>query len=118
MKEDPFVVWGDGRQSRAFQYITDLTEAFLLAANVVTDATSVNLGTSDDVTIQDLAEMILNLTGYSTKIVFDKSAPQGVKVRRADPRRANELLGWRPKITLEEGLKKTISWFVESSVAG
>lgn len=117
MREAPFVVWGDGHQSRAFQYITDLAEAFLLAANVITDATPVNLGTSDDVAIQDLAQMILNLTDYSTKIVFDKSAPQGVKVRRADPRRAYELLGWTPKVTLEDGLKKTITWYIASSAA-
>jgi len=74
----------------------------------------VNLGTSDDIRIRDLAEMILRITRYRTQIVFDKGKTQGVRSRKADISKARNLLGWIPEVTLEDGLRRTVDWYLRS----
>ena len=112
--EHPFLVWGDGEQSRAFQYVTDVVGAFPLAVDLLTNADPVNLGTSDVVKIRDLAKLILDLVGYKTSIQFDSSKPQGVRCRKADTMKSMSQLGWRPEVYLKEGLKRTIDWYLAS----
>ena len=112
-RENPLVVWGDGEQSRAFQYVTDVAKGFLLALDAITDATAINLGTSDGMKIKNLARLILRLTGNpDTAISFEKEMPQGVRARRASSAKALELLGWKAEVSLEEGLKNTIKWYL------
>jgi len=113
--ERPFVVWGDGEQSRAFQYVTDVARAFPLAVEKLQNAEPINLGTSDPTKIRDLAAMILRLTDFQTEVVFDKAKPQGVKSRRADTSKAHNVLGWIPQMTLEDGLRRTIDWYLTRS---
>ena len=110
--EKPFLVWGDGEQSRAFQYVTDVVQAFPLAIERLPNTEPVNLGTPDAIIIRDLAEMILRLTKHEAEIVFDKAKPQGVRSRRADFSKARELLGWVPRVAMEEGLQKTVDWYL------
>lgn len=114
LREKPFIVWGSGTQTRAFTYVDDIVEAMILAIEKACDADPINLGTPEYITINELAKSILQLTGYDAEIVLDKTKPEGVHARRADISKANKKLGWRPKIGLEEGLRKTIDWFIEN----
>jgi len=109
---DPYVVWGSGEQDRDFTYVSDIVEGTLLAAEKITDGTPINLGTSKRYKIRDVAFRILEIVGYKPKhIIFDKSKPEGVKSRALDISRARRLLGWTPKVSLEEGLRMTAEWF-------
>lgn len=110
-REKPFVVWGDGNQTRSFEYITDMVEGMILTIEKATDANPINLGTPNDISIRELAELILKLSNYDITIFFDVTKPQGVRSRKADFSRAREILGWSPKFSLEEGLTKTIKWY-------
>ena len=95
--ENPFIVWGDGEQRRAFTYVTDLVEGIILASQKISNAEPLNLGEYVDTSVKELAELILNLTGYDAKIVYDVSKPRGVSVRKSDMSKASELLSWSPK---------------------
>jgi nucleoside-diphosphate-sugar epimerase len=113
-RERPFVVWGDGGQARAFEYVEDVVEGIFLAIEKKVDADPVNLGSSNPITIRELAELVLQLTGYNTSITWDTSRPQGVRSRKADMSKAWNVLEWKPRTTLEEGLKRTLDWFLNS----
>ena len=110
-REDPFLVWGSGQQIRAFIYIEDVIEGMILAVEKALNADPINLGSSEYATVRELAELILKLTNYDVSIVWDKTKPEGVKVRKSDMSKASHLLGWKPKISLKEGLKRTIDWY-------
>lgn len=114
---DPYVIWGNGEQERDFTYVEDIVEGTLLAAKKVSDGTPINLGTGKRYKIKDVAERIFDIMGWRPKkIVFDTSKPVGVISRALDISRAKELLGWTPRFTLEEGLRKTIEWYESSHV--
>jgi len=113
-RRDPYVVWGSGEQDRAFTYISDIVEGTLLATEKITDGTPVNLGTIRRYKIKDVAHKILEFVGYKPKtIIFDTKKPVGVLSRALDISRARQLLGWEPKVTLKEGLKRTIDWYIK-----
>lgn len=111
-REDPFVVWGDGTQTRSFEYVGDVVEGMILAVGKAVNADPVNLG-SLDISIRELAELVLKLTGHETPIQWDTSKPIGVKTRKADVSKVRKLLGWASRISLEEGLRRTIKWYKE-----
>lgn len=111
---DPFVIWGNGNQSRDFTYVSDIVEGTIKAAEKVSDGTAINLGTGRRFRLVDVARMIFDLTGFHPQVRFDMSKPTGVVSRALDITRAKELLGWEPRITLEEGLRRTIKWYVET----
>ncbi|XES78370.1 MAG: NAD-dependent epimerase/dehydratase family protein [Candidatus Bathyarchaeia archaeon] len=113
-REKPFVVWGDGRQRRAFTYVTDLVEGMILACQKLPNAEPVNLGESTDISINDLAELILKLTGFDTPIVHDVSKLSGVRSRKSDMSKAMNLLDWHPKVSLEKGLRNTVEWYLKN----
>jgi nucleoside-diphosphate-sugar epimerase len=113
-REVPFVVWGDGSQERAFEYVEDLVEGLILALEKKVDADPINLGSSTPITIREIAKHILHLTDYDTSIVSDTSKPQGVRSRKADTSKALNSLGWKPRTPLKKGLKKTLAWYLES----
>jgi len=113
LREIPFVVWGDGSQERAFEYVEDLVEGLILASEKKVDADPINLGSSTPVTIRELAELVLRLTGHKTPITWDTSKPRGVRSRKADMSKALSI-GWKPRTPLKEGLKKTLKWYLES----
>jgi len=111
-KQDPYVIWGNGEQDRDFTYVSDIVEGTLLAAEKITDGTPINLGTSVRYKIRDVALKILELTGHKPKeVIFDTTKPVGVLSRALDISRAKHLLGWEPKVTLDEGLRRTINWY-------
>jgi UDP-glucose 4-epimerase len=109
---DPFEIWGSGDQDRNFTYVGDIVDALMLAAEKIEDASPVNAGRSDRITLNQAAETIFKLVGWRpSKIVHDLSKPEGVKSRAADLTRARALLSWEPAVTYEEGFRKTIEWY-------
>jgi nucleoside-diphosphate-sugar epimerase len=111
-KMDPYVIWGTGEQSRSFIHADDVVRGILLGIEKSTDASPINLGTPEKVKIKDLAEKILEISGFKPrKIMFDTSKPEGVHDRCADNTKAKKILGWEPVISLDEGLKRTIDDF-------
>jgi UDP-glucuronate decarboxylase len=113
LKGEPLTVYGDGGQTRAFCYVTDLIEALTRLMNVDGFIGPVNLGNPEEFTILELAEKVLKLTGSRSRIVH-AALPQDDPVRRCpDISLAGEKLGWNPTISLDEGLPPTIAYFRE-----
>ena len=112
LKQDPFVIWGSGEQTRSFVHTYDVIDGILMAMEKAPNGMPINLGTPDAIKIKDLANKILELTGHNpSKIIFDTNKPEGAHDRTANDDRAKEILGWVPKLTLEDGLKETIEGF-------
>jgi dTDP-glucose 4,6-dehydratase len=107
----PLTVYGDGSQTRSFQYIDDLVEGLwrLMQARGVHDP--VNLGNPHEMTLLELARRILVLTGSKSPLVFEPLPVDDPKVRQPDITRAQALLGWSPRVDVEQGLARTIEWF-------
>ncbi len=113
LKGEPLTVYGDGSQTRSFCYVTDLIEALARLMNVDGFIGPVNLGNPGEFTILELAEKVLKLTGSRSRIVH-AALPQDDPVRRCpDISLAGEKLGWKPTISLDEGLPPTIAYFRE-----
>ncbi|QKY22019.1 NAD-dependent epimerase/dehydratase family protein (plasmid) [Halolamina sp. CBA1230] len=113
--QDPFQIWGDGEQTRNFTYVKDITNALRLAAENITDGTPVNAGISRYVTMNEAVEIIFDYLDWEPdEINYMTDKPQGVRHRAADTSRAEELLGWEPQYTVEEGIKNTLDWYVEN----
>jgi len=109
--EDPFTVWGSGEQERGFTYVTDIVDGLIMAAERVTDGTAINLGWDKRYKVKDVVDMILKISNHKPKTLkFDKTKPEGPFSRALDVSLARTLLGWQPKIDLQEGLEKTINW--------
>ena len=114
------VLWGDGSPTREFLYVEDAAEGILLAAERYNGPEPVNLGAGTEISIHDLANTISRLTGFEGKIVWDTSKPNGQPRRALDVSRAQEYFGFKAKMTFEEGLRRTITWYKEheSQIAG
>jgi dTDP-glucose 4,6-dehydratase len=110
LRGEPMTVYGDGSQTRSFCYVSDLVEGLvrLLKSD---HPTPVNLGNPKEVTILQFAEVIKKLTNSKSEIVFRELPEDDPKVRQPDITRARTILGWEPKVGLEEGLAKTIEYF-------
>ena len=107
------VAWGTGRPSREFLYVEDAAEGIVLAAERFDGAEPVNLGTGQEVQIRELLDMIVRLVGYEGRIVWDTSKPDGQPRRHLDVSRARNCFGFEAQTPLEEGLRKTISWYLD-----
>ncbi|MFA5778948.1 MAG: NAD-dependent epimerase/dehydratase family protein [Elusimicrobiota bacterium] len=107
-------VWGTGKSTRAFLYAEDAVRGMLLALEKYAVADPVNLGADDEISIADLIKMIVKLSNRKLKIKFLKDKPEGQPRRSCDITKANKILGFKTKISLEEGLKKTIAWYKEN----
>ncbi len=111
--EEQVVLWGDGSPTREFLYVEDAAEGLLLAAERYNGREPFNLGSGQEISIRDLAVLIARLTGYQGKIVWDTSKPNGQPRRALDISRAEAYFGFRAQMPLEEGLHRTITWFLE-----
>ena len=109
--EDPVLVWGSGKATRAFLYVEDAARGLLEVAQRYAECDPVNLGTDEEVSIGDLARMIVRLSGSKAKLRFDPSKPSGQPRRNCDTRKAKQKVGWTAQVRLEEGLRKTIEWY-------
>ena len=106
----PLTIFGDGSQTRSFQYISDLIDGlWRLMRAPVNDP--VNLGNPQEMTLLELAKRILRLTGARSEIVFRPLPTDDPKVRQPEIGRARALLGWEPRVDVDEGLRLTIDWF-------
>ena len=103
----PITVFGDGSQTRSFCYVDDLIEGIVRLA--MSDFhMPVNIGNPDEMTLLELAERVQRLTGTTSEIVYEGLPVDDPKVRQPDITRAREVLGWEPKVSLDEGLRRTL----------
>jgi nucleoside-diphosphate-sugar epimerase len=112
--QDPFIVWGTGEQIRNWTYIDDIVRGTILAAEKIDDGTAVNLGTMERIRVMDAVHDILRAFGRTPKIELHPEMPTGPLNRVADNSLAKKLLGWEPKVMFEEGLRRTIDWYVST----
>jgi GDP-L-fucose synthase len=108
---DEVILWGDGSPTREFLYVDDCAEGLILAAQRYDAPDPVNLGTGEEISIRDLAELVAELTGFEGEIVWDSSMPNGQPRRRLDVSRAETLFGFGARTSLREGLARTIEWY-------
>ncbi len=112
LKSEPITLFGDGSQTRAFCYVDDLIEGFMrLMATPDSVTGPVNLGNPVEMTVRQLAERVIDLTGSSSKIVYRPLPVDDPTQRCPDISYAKEMLGWEPKIALDHGLRRTIDYF-------
>jgi dTDP-glucose 4,6-dehydratase len=110
----PLTVYGDGKQTRSFCYVSDLVDGiYRLLVSDVNDP--VNVGNPAEMTVLDFARKIVELTGSRSDIVFERLPVDDPKVRQPDITRAKQLLGWEPRVSLDEGLKRTIEYFKKTA---
>ena len=107
LSDRPITIFGDGSQTRSFTYVDDLV-AGIIALAESGEHDPVNIGNPNEMTLLELAEKIVALTGTRSEIVFEGLPIDDPKVRQPDITRAREILGWEPKVTLDEGLRRTI----------
>ena len=117
LKGDDFTVFGDGSQTRSFCYVRDLVDG-LVRLMLSEESSPVNIGNPREMTIRQFAEAVRTAAGGGGKIIEKPLPKDDPKQRKPDITRARTLLGWEPKVPLEEGLKETIAWFREVAVRG
>jgi GDP-L-fucose synthase len=110
--DDEIVLWGDGSPTREFLYVDDCAEAIVLAARRYDGDEPVNLGTGEEITIRELAELIGELTGFGGRITWDTTKPNGQPRRKLDVGAAEERFGFRARTPLRDGLQRTIEWYL------
>jgi GDP-L-fucose synthase len=109
---DQIVLWGDGSPTREFLYVEDAAEAIVLAMERYDGSEPVNLGTGEEISIRDLAQMIAAEVSFSGRIVWDRTKPNGQPRRCLDTSRAQQYFGFRAKQELRGGIAKTVAWFL------
>ncbi|MBI3576822.1 NAD-dependent epimerase/dehydratase family protein [Candidatus Gottesmanbacteria bacterium] len=109
--EDPVVVWGSGKQTRAFLYVEDLVRGMMLATEKYAVADPVNLGSDEEITMKVLVEKILHASSRQARVVFDTSKPDGSPRRNSDNTKAKKKIDFVAQTSLDVGLQKTIEWY-------
>jgi GDP-L-fucose synthase len=110
---DSIEVWGDGSATREFLYVDDAADAILLAAERYDSSDPVNVGSGTEISIKDLVGKIAAVTGFTGRVVWDTSKPNGQPRRQLDTRRAEERFGFRAQIGFDEGLRETVDWYLK-----
>jgi GDP-L-fucose synthase len=110
---DRVTIWGTGRPRREFLHVDDLADATIHTLTVYDDDLHLNIGTGEDISISELASMIAEIVGWRGEITYDTSMPDGTPRKLLDVSRLQSL-GWRPSISLAEGIKATYAWFVDN----
>jgi GDP-L-fucose synthase len=103
-------LWGTGRPTREFLYVEDCAEGICLAAERYDKPEPINLGSGQEISIRELADMVAELTGFQGEFVWDSAQPDGQPRRCLDTRRAEREFGFRAKTPFREGLKGTVAW--------
>lgn len=112
--EKEVVVWGTGKPTREFLYVEDAAEGIILATEKYNKTDPINLGSSFEISIKDLANLIKELTHFKGKIVWDKTKPDGQPRRKLDISKARKEFGFEAETNFRDGLKKTIDWYVRN----
>ena len=115
LRGDPLTVYGDGSQTRSFCYVSDLVEGIYRLLLISDPAPLLlNLGNPEEVTLRQLAQEILEISGSRSQVVFQPLPEDDPKRRRPDVHRAQQILGWAPRVARREGLQKTLAYFREA----
>jgi GDP-L-fucose synthase len=107
------VLFGDGTPTREFLYVDDLADACIFLMNSYDESEHINVGSSEEYSIKKLAEIIAEATGFTGKIIWDTDKPNGTPRRKLDNSKLKNL-GWKSSITLDEGIKKTVEWYLKT----
>ena len=110
-------LWGSGSPLREFLHVDDLAKALVIAAEQYDSSMHLNVGTGEDISINDLAQKVANAAGFDGQIEWDSSKPDGTPRKVLDVSRI-KALGWNPTITLDEGIASTIAWYKEANARG
>ena len=110
-------IWGDGTPKREFLHVQDLARACMVLLNDYDDSTAVNIGSGQEISIENLAKLISRIIGYGGDIKYNLSRPNGTPRKLLDSKRISEL-GWKPEIGLEEGISLTYDWFLKDIKKG
>lgn len=109
--DQEMVAWGDGSPTREFLYVEDAADGLVAATEIYNESEPVNLGSGNEISIKDLTELIIRLTGFQGRLSWDTSKPNGQPRRGLDVSRARQKFGWQASMTFEEGLRRSIEWF-------
>ena len=109
--DQEIIAWGDGSPTREFLHVEDAAEGIVTATEKYNSSEPVNLGSGFEISIKDLTEMIIRLTGFQGKLTWDATKPNGQPRRGLDVTRARENFGWQARMDFYSGLKQTIEWF-------
>ncbi|MFJ9497454.1 GDP-L-fucose synthase family protein [Brevibacillus centrosporus] len=116
--KDHITVWGTGKVTREFIYVEEAAEAIVLASEHFDGEQPVNIGTGEEITIRALAELIAEETGFAGEFRWDSEKPDGQPRRCLDVRKAKDYFGFESKVSLKEGLRKTIHWYANLNGGG
>lgn len=108
---DEIVVWGDGSATREFLFVRDAADAIVLAAERYDGAEPVNIGSAFEISIRDLVDLVSEITGFTGRVVWDVSKPNGQPRRKLDTSRARQAFGFEAGTTFEDGLRATVAWY-------
>jgi nucleoside-diphosphate-sugar epimerase len=111
VKQDPFIVWGNGQQVRNWTYVGDIVSGTILAAERIDDGTAVNLGTMERTRVIDAVHEVMQYTGHEAAIELHPEMPTGPMNRVADNSLAKSLLGWEPEVRFVDGVRKMADWY-------
>ena len=106
-------VWGTGKPRREFLHVDDLSKAIILCLDKYDSEEHINIGTGTDLTISELANKIAEISGFKGEIIWDSSQSDGTPQKVLDIQKITNL-GWKPRITLEQGIKSTVEWYLEN----
>lgn len=109
------VMWGTGKAMREFLYVDDLADSCIYLLNNYDGENFINVGSGEEVSMSQLADIIKNVVGYEGEIKYDTTKPDGMMRRMVDSTRINDI-GWRAKTSLEEGIKQEYNWFLENII--
>ena len=111
IKQNPFLIWGNGQQVRNWTYVGDIVKGLILTAQKIDNGQAINLGTNERIKVIDAVQEIFRLTNFYPKIKFMPQMPTGPYNRVADNQLAKKLLGWEPQVFFKDGLKRTLDWY-------
>lgn len=114
IRQDPFEIWGDGTQIRNWTHVDDIVAGTIRAAEEIEDGAAVNLGTSEQITVNQCAREVTALAGYTPEFKYLTDMPTGPLNRSASNKLAKELMGWEPQISFEQGVKQTWEWYADT----
>jgi len=111
-RHDPLVVWGDGSDLKDFLYIDDFVEGIVSAMDKIDSFDAINIASGRSITVKEIVDLIIKLDGYTDcDLQYDTSKPTMIPKRLVDISKAKSVLGFQPKVSMEDGLRKTIEWF-------
>ncbi len=113
IRMDTYDLRGTGEHSRGLTYVQDIVDALLVASERIENGMAVNAGRDDQITLREAAQLVFDIMGWEPeRIEYDLTKPQGVSSRAADLTHAKGLLRWEPRVSYEEGFRRTIDWYV------